>query len=501
MLPSLLLLPLLLLLSVLFLFLCRRRPKDDLKQPPGPWAWPIIGNLHLLGTLPHRSLQSLAKSYGPVLSVRLGQVPAVVISSPEAAEPFLKTHDIVFASRPKTQASEILSYGSKGMAFSEYGPYWRNMRKLCTLQLFSASKVDMFGPLRREELGQLVKSIKESAAAREAVDLTEKVELLVEDTMYKMIFGCNRDSRFDLKGLIHETLELVGAFNIADFVSFLAPLDIQGFTRRLRKMSKELDEILETIIREHEDAQQGGQNKGHKDFVDILLSCMDAYDDPHDFVIDRTNIKAILLDMLGGSLDTSAAVVLWAFPELLRNPRVMKKLQHELENQVGTSKMVEEADLPRLSYLDMVIKETMRLYPVAPFLVPRECREDITINGYYIKKNTRIMVNAWSIGRDPKIWSHNVESFYPERFLDSNMDYRGHNFQFLPFGSGRRGCPGIQLGLTTVKLILAQLVHCFNWKLPEGMSPDKLDMTETFGLSMPRANHLLTIPSCRLPIN
>ncbi|KAI9088051.1 hypothetical protein K1719_030028 [Acacia pycnantha] len=474
MLPSLLLfLPLLLLLSALFLFLCRRRPnKDDLKQPPGPPAWPIIG-------------------------------PCRCRLFPEAAEPFLKTHDVVFASRPKTQASEILSYGSKGMAFSEYGPYWRNMRKLCTLQLFSASKVDMFGPLRREELGQLVKSIEESAAAREAVDLTEKVELLVEDTMYKMIFGsgCNRDSSFDLKGLIHETLDLVGAFNIADFVSFLAPLDIQGFTRRLRKTSKELDEILETIIREHEDAQQVGQNKGHKDFVDILVSCMDTRDDPHNFVIDRTNIKAILLDMLAGSLETSATVVLWAFPELLRNPRVMKKLRHELENQVGTSKMVEEADLPRLSYLDMVVKETMRLYPVAPFLVPRECREDITINGYYIKKNTRIMVNAWSIGRDPKIWSQNVESFYPERFLDSNMDYRGYNVQFLPFGSGRRGCPGIQLGLTTVKLILAQLVHCFNWKLPEGMSPDKLDMTETFGLSMPRANHLLAIPSCRLPIS
>ncbi|KAI9088071.1 hypothetical protein K1719_030048 [Acacia pycnantha] len=187
MLPSLLLLPLLLLL----LFLYRRRPnKDDLKQPPGPPAWPIIGNLHLLGTLPHRSLKSLAKRYGPIMSFRLGQVPAVVLSSPEVAEPFLKNHDVVFASRPKTQASEILSYGSKGMAFSEYGPYWRNMRKLCTLQLFSASKLDMFGPLRREELGQLVKSIEESAAAREAMDLTEKVELLEEDTMYKMRFGC-----------------------------------------------------------------------------------------------------------------------------------------------------------------------------------------------------------------------------------------------------------------------------------------------------------------------
>ncbi|XP_028801112.1 cytochrome P450 CYP736A12-like [Neltuma alba] len=500
--PSLLLLPLLFLLSALFLSLCLRRPKHGQKQPPGPPAWPVIGNLHQLGTLPHRFLQSLAKRYGPIMSLRLGQVPAVVVSSPDAAELFLRTHDVAFANRPRTQASDFLSYGSKGMVFSEYGPYWRDMRKLCTLELFSSSKLETFAPLRREELRQLVKSIEKSAAASEVVDLTEKVERLVEDIMYKMIFGRNRDDRFDLKGLIHEGMKLAGAFNIADFVPFLAPLDIQGFTRRLVKTSKEVDEILETIVREHEEAAPEEQNRQHKDFVDILLSCMDTnYDDHHNFVIDRTNIKAMLLDMIAAALDTSSVVILWAFPELLRNPRVMKKLQLELENQVGKSKMVEEADLPRLSYLDMVVKETMRLYPVGPLLVPRVCGEDIIINGYYIRKNSRIIVNSWSIGRDPKVWSDNVEEFFPERFLDGNMDYRGYEFQFLPFGSGRRGCPGLQLGLITVKLILAQLVHCFNWELPEDKSPDELDMTETFGLTMPRANHLLALPSYRLPIN
>ncbi|KAK4280829.1 hypothetical protein QN277_012400 [Acacia crassicarpa] len=471
------------------------------KQPPGPPAWPVIGNLHLLGTLPHRSLHSLARRYGPIMSLRLGQVPAVVVSSPEAAELFLITHDVVFASRPKSQSSEILSYGSKGMIFSEYGPYWRNMRKLCTSHLLSASKVDMFLPLRREELRRLVKSIEKSAEAREAVDLTEEVGRLVEDIMYKMIFGSNNDGRCDLKGLVREALNLVGAFNIADFVPFLAPLDIQGLTRRLLKNSKKVDEATETIIREHEEALLVGQNREHKDFVHILLSCMDTYNDQHNSVIDRTNIKAVLHDITAGAFDTSATVIMWAFPELLRNPSVMKKLQLELDNQVGTSKMVEEADLPRLTYLDMVVKETMRLHPVGPLLLPRVCREDITINGYCIKKNTRIIVNAWSIGRDPKIWSHNVELFCPERFLDTNIDYRGYDFQFLPFGSGRRGCPGLQLGLITVKLILAQLVHCFNWKLPEGMSPDELDMTETFGLVVPRANHLLALPSYRLSIN
>ncbi|KAI9088064.1 hypothetical protein K1719_030041 [Acacia pycnantha] len=501
MLPSLLLLPLLFLLSALFLSPCLRLLNGVRKQPPGPLAWPVIGNLHLLGTLPHRSLHSLAKRCGPIMSLRLGQVPAVVVSSPEAAELFLKTHDVVFASRPKSQSAEVLSYGSKGMVFSEYGPYWRNMRKLCTSQLLSASKVDMFVPLRREELRRLVKSIEKSAEAREAVDLTEKVGRLVEDVMYKMMVGSDNDNRFDVKGLVHEALNLVGAFNIADFVPFLAPLDIQGLTRRLLKISKKVDEAIETVISEHEEALLVGQNREHKDFVYLLLSCMDTYNDQHNSVIDRTNIKAILMDIFAGAADTSATVIMWAFPELIRNPSVMEKLQLELENQVGTSNMVEEADLPRLTYLDMVVKETMRLHPVAPLLLPRVCREDITINGYYIKKNTRIIVNAWSIGRDPKIWSHNVELFCPERFLDSNIDYRGYDFQFLPFGSGRRGCPGLQLGLITVKLVLAQLVHCFNWKLPEGMSADELDMTETFGLTVPRANPFLALPSYRLSIN
>ncbi|XP_028800131.1 cytochrome P450 CYP736A12-like [Neltuma alba] len=499
--PSLLLLPLLFLLSALFLSLCLRRTKHGLKQPPGPPAWPVIGNLHQLGTLPHRSLQSLAKRYGPIMSLRLGQVPAVVVSSPEAAELFLRTHDVVFASRPRTQASEFLSYGSKGMVFSEYGPYWRDMRKLCTLQLVSSSKLETFAPLRREELGQLVKSIEKSAAASEVVDLTGKVERLVEDIMYKMIFGRNRDDRFGLKGLIHEALNLVGAFNIADFVPFLAPFDIQGLTRKLKRNYKALEDVLDKIVMEHENTSKGQNLQHHNDFIHILLSLMhqpvDLQDD-QDHVIDKANIKAILSDMVGGATDTSIVVIEWALSELLRHPRVMKNLQNELQNVVGMTRMVEESDLAKLSYLDMVIKETLRLYPVAPLLVPRESMEDVTINGCYIRKKTRVIVNVWAIGRDSKVWSENAHMFHPERFVDSNIDVRGHDFQLLPFGSGRRGCPGMNLGMTSVKFVLAQLVHCFSWELPYGMSSSDLDMNEEFGLSIPRAKHLLAVPTYRL---
>lgn len=203
--------------------------------------------------------------------------------------------------------------------------------------------------------------------------------------------------------------------------------------------------------------------------------------------------------MLIASMDTSSTSIDWIFSELLRHPKVIKKLQKELEQVVGMNRMVNESDLEKLEYLDMVIKEGFRLHPIAPLLIPHESIEDCTIDGFDIPKGSRLLVNTWAIGRDPKVWPE-PEKFMPERFIDSNIDLRGHNFQLLPFGSGRRSCPGLQLGLTTVRLVLAQLVHCFDWKLPNGMMPNDLDMTEKFGLVMTRAQHLMAIPTYRLDI-
>jgi cytochrome P450 len=258
--------------------------------------------------------------------------------------------------------------------------------------------------------------------------------------------------------------------------------------------------VLEVIITEHEQITNKDKIQ-REDFVDILLSVMHQSIDPENeesHVIDRTNIKAILLEMIVAANDTSANVIQWALSELLRNPRVMKNLQDEIQNEVGTKRMVEEKDLKKLSYLDMVIDETLRLYPVGPLLVPRECRESITIDDYFIKEKTRVIVNAWAIGRDSNVWSDNVEEFYPERFTNKKMNYLGQDFESIPFGSGRRRCPGIQLGLITIKLVIAQLVHCFNWVLPYNITPSNLNMEEKFGHSIPRAQHLLAIPSYRL---
>ncbi|KAM7475369.1 hypothetical protein LguiB_022612 [Lonicera macranthoides] len=469
------------------------------KPPPGPRSLPIIGNLHILSTLPHRTLRELSKKYGPIMSIHLGKVPTVVISSAQAAELFLKTYDHVFASRPKLQASEYLNYGSKGVAFAQYGPYWRNVRKFCTLELLSFKKIEALAGMRREELGVLVEEVKEAAVARKVVNISEKVAELIENMTCRMLFGRCKYDKFNLKNIIDELFDLGGTFNLADYVPLLRAFDLQGLTRRMKKTSKAMDKILETIIDEHEKNANNGA-PSDMDFIDIILSLKNKTKKSHDELsstISRTNIKAIVQDMIVAAIDTSHVTIQWVLSELIRHPRVMKRLQEELETAVGFGKIVEESDLPKLEYLGMVVKESLRLHPVGPLLIPRESMEDIVINGYFIPKKTWIFVNCWAIGRDPNEWSENAEEFLPERFVGSNVDLRGRDFKLIPFGSGRRGCPGINLGLINIQLVVAQLVHCFDWELPNAMSPSDLDMSEVFSLTVPRAKNLLAVPTYR----
>ncbi|MBA0811004.1 hypothetical protein Gohar_002943, partial [Gossypium harknessii] len=205
----------------------KQKFRNRKKLPPGPRPQPIIGNLHMLGQLPYRSLSNLAKKYGSIMSIRLGNVPTIVVSSPEAAELVLKIHDVVFASRPKLQFADYVSYGNKGLAFAPYRSFWRTVRKWCTLQLLSSSKVELFEPIRRREMESLVDRIKRAAASGQVVDLSAKAVELMENIMYRMIIGRSKDDKFDLRPLIQQALRLSGHFNIADYVPFLAPLDLQ----------------------------------------------------------------------------------------------------------------------------------------------------------------------------------------------------------------------------------------------------------------------------------
>ncbi|KAJ8769597.1 hypothetical protein K2173_005200 [Erythroxylum novogranatense] len=475
------------------------------KLPPGPRGLPIIGSFHLLGKNPHRSLHELAQKYGPIMHMRLGLAPTIIISSPEAAELVLKTHDIVFASRPPLEASKYSSYNQKNVTLGPYGSYWRNMRKLCTLELLSSLKVNSLKSSRKQVLDLMVQSIKEascrsqaSCRRRLAVNLRTKLYSLSADMSCLMVFGKKySDNEFDERGfnaIVHEEAKLTAIPNLGDYIPQIAWLDLQGLRKRMKAAARVFDEFFEKIIEEH--IKNTDENRT-KDFIDVMLGLMGS--EETEYRVERDSIKAVILDMLAASMDTSPTVVEWALSEIIKNQHVMKKVQKESEEKVGMDRMVEESDLKNLHYLNMIIKETFRLHPVAPLLLPHYSMEDCIVNGFFIPKNSRIMINVWTIGRDPSVWSE-PDKFLPERFAGTDIDVLGHDFQLIPFGAGRRVCPGMQLGLTIVSLVLAQLLHCFDWGLPDGMVPAELDMTEEFGLVTQRTKPLLAIPTYRLHI-
>lgn len=202
--------------------------------------------------------------------------------------------------------------------------------------------------------------------------------------------------------------------------------------------------------------------------------------------------------MIAGGTESSAVTVEWAISELLKNPKILEKASEELDRVIGRERWVEEKDIQNLPYIEAIVKETMRMHPVAPLLVPRKTREDIKINGYDIQSETRAFVNVWSIGRDPNLWKE-PEQFCPERFIGKTIDVKGQDFELLPFGAGRRMCPGYTLGLKVIQSSLANLLHGFIWKLPEGMKVEDLNMEEIWGLSTPRKIPLVVVAEPRLP--
>ena len=186
--------------------------------------------------------------------------------------------------------------------------------------------------------------------------------------------------------------------------------------------------------------------------------------------------------------------------ELIKNPRVMKKAQAEVREVFNRRGKVDETSINEMKYLKSIVKETLRFHAPVPLLIPRECGERCKLNGYDIPIKTKLIVNAWAIGRDPKYWTE-AEKFYPERFLDSSIDYKGTNFEYIPFGAGKRICPGITFGMANVELPLALYLYHFDWKLPNGMKNEDLDMTEAFGTTVRRKDDLQLIPIAyhRLP--
>ncbi|ERN17838.1 hypothetical protein AMTRI_Chr10g226750 [Amborella trichopoda] len=476
------------LLSFLLLLALKIKTDRDRKRklPPGPPTLPIIGNIHQLGRLPHQNLASLAQEHGPLMHLQLGQITSIVVSSPELAEKVLKAHDLVFASRPALSSAKIFTYNCTDIAMSSYGPYWRAVRKICILELLSAKRVQSFGFVRDEETAHFVGSIME--ASHTPVNLTERIFSVISCMLERVGLG-RKYVNDEFREIIRETIEVGSGFTIEDLYPPLGFISIlSGSRARMKKVHKKLDSFFDKVIEEHE-----MNGKGHEqgDLVDVLLRLQEEGD--VNVQLTRDNIKAIIFDMFMAGIETSSSTVGWAMAELMKNPQVMEKVQKEIRHALRGKERVGEGDLIHLEYLKLVLKETLRLHPPVPLLLPRESMETCTLEGYVIPAKTRVFVNAWAIGRHRDYYEI-PEKFEPERFSDGLVEYKEQRFDFIPFGGGRRGCPGALFGMVTSELVLAQLLYYFDWKLPEGMKPEEVDMSETCGMTASRKHDLVLIP-------
>ncbi|XP_061354583.1 geraniol 8-hydroxylase-like [Gastrolobium bilobum] len=478
-------------IHVLCSFLVRSR-KPNYKLPPGPSPLPIVGNLLELGHKPHESLAKLAKIHGPVMSLKLGQITTVVVSSAEMAKEVLLTHDHSLSNRTIPQSVSVLNHENYSLAFIPVSPLWRDLRKICNGQLFSHKTLDASQDVRRKKVQQLLTEIHQSSQIGEAVDIGTAVFKttinLLSNTIFSVDLVHSAGTAGEFKDLVTNITKLVGTPNLADYFPVLKMFDPQGIKRHQAKNVEKVLHIFDRLVNQRLKHREDTNVDSHRDMLDALLNISQE-----NKMMDKTMIEHLSHDLFVAGTDTTTSTLEWAMTELIRNPEVMSKAIKELELTIGRGNPVEESDIARLPYLQAIIKETFRLHPPVPFLLPRKAERDVNVCGYTIPKDAQVLVNVWTIARDPTIWD-NPELFYPERFLGSNIDVKGQNFELAPFGSGRRICPGMLLAMRMLLLMLGSLLSSFNWKLEDGMKVEDMDMDDKFGITLQKAQPLRVVP-------
>ncbi|KAL6000509.1 hypothetical protein ACLOJK_024208 [Asimina triloba] len=471
--------------AIAFYLLRDPRPKG---LPPGPRPWPILGNLLQLGDKPHSQLAKLAQSYGHLFTLKLGAQTVIVVSSPAAAAEILKTHDRAFSGRYVFHNFRIENHVEHSMVWSECNDYWKMLRRICRTELFSPKMIELQAHLREEKVWEMVEHLR--GREGEVVKIAE----IVFGTLFnifgnliysKDVFDLADPSGGAIKGQIWRLMELGNSTNPADYYPILGGLDLLGQRRAVADCLHQIYDVWNAILRERREKKEETDSSNH-DFVNVLLEAK----------LNDHQVNALLMEMFGAGTETSASTIEWAIAELIKNPEIMTNLRSELDNVVG-QRRVKETDIPSLPYLQACVKETLRLHPPTPLLLPHRALEECSIFGYTIPKDCQVMVNAWAIGRDPKTWN-NPTTFWPERFLNSLVDYKGNDFELIPFSAGRRICPGLPLATQFIHLIVASLVQHFEWRLPSGITLEKLVMEEKFGLTLQKEPPLLVLPKARV---
>ncbi|KAJ4845872.1 hypothetical protein Tsubulata_038404, partial [Turnera subulata] len=430
--------------------------------PPSPLALPIVGHLHLLKPFPlHRSLYSLAQKYGPIISLRFGSRLVVVVSSLPAVEECFTKNDIIFANRPKLLMGKHLGYNYTTMTQAPYGDHWRNLRRIGALEIFSTHRLNMFLGIRKDEIRRLILKLatngsltKQGSAAR-VVELKSLFQELTFNIMMRMVAGkryYGDDATDEEAKLFRETMAEVvsfgGASNPGDFLPILNWIDGGDFEKRVKTLAKKMDKFLQGLIEELRRKKEDLDN-ARNTMIDHLLSLQES--EP-EYYTDEI-IKGLVL-----------------------------KAKEELDKEIGQECLVDEHHLSKLHYLHNIINETLRLYPAAPLLVPHMSSDNCTLGGYNVPRGTLLLVNAWAVHRDPTLWDDPTK-FEPERFDNGE----GESRKMLPFGLGRRSCPGVGLAQRVVGLTLGSLIQCFEW---ERVSDQEIDMAEARGSTLHKVKPL-----------
>ncbi|KAI3686414.1 hypothetical protein L1987_80090 [Smallanthus sonchifolius] len=469
--------------------------------PPGPRSLPVVGYIPFLSPNLHTQFTNMAQTYGPIFKFKMGSKLYVVINTPELAKVVVRDQDETFSNRDQTAAALVITNGGQDIAFSDNNPNWRKLRKIFIHEMLSKNNLEASGYFRRDEVRKTVKNVFGKIGTK--VDIREIAFSTETNVLTRTVWDSTSDKGVTSSNLVAEIdmvasniVRILGQMNLSDLFPSLARFDLQGVARDMKKQSDMLDQLFTRIIEGRNESnlkrsQDEVEREGKKDFLQVLLNYRNEEDAKS---LNMIQIKALLVDVMIAGTETTATIVEWVMSNIMENHSIMKRVQEELEGVVGLNNMVEESHLPKLQYLAATIKETLRMYPTVPFLIPRSPSKACMVGGYMIPKGCTVILNVWSIHRDPRYWDNPLE-FNPERFLTHNWDYKGNNLMYFPFGSGRRLCPGLPLAEKMIMLIVGSLLHSFDWSLPKG---EEHDLIETCGMTLKKRKPLIAIPSQRL---
>ncbi|PWA44782.1 cytochrome P450-like protein [Artemisia annua] len=447
----------------------------------------------------HRTLSQIASQYGPILLLQFGCKRVLLVSSSSAAEELFAKNDLLFADRPKLITGKEFGCNYTSLASAPHDDHWLHLRCVSTLKILPFHRLPgPDGSVANEVkllLGRLF------CTKKKTVDLKSVFLDLVFDVMMKMFAGkryAKKKKAADDDQLkdyaIHSFRITTKETDVGYFMPVLKFLGlIRGLERKCNKLQKQGDAAMDSLIEEvRKKIPEFSNGSGEKEEKVIEFLLARQKDEPKGYS-DET-IRGLLLVLLSAGTTTSASILEWAFSLLLNHPEVLHKAQSEIDNHVGNDRFLEESDIEHLPYLRCIVKETLRLYPTAPLLVPHESSEDCKVGGYHVPKETMLMVNVWAIQNDPNIWAEPTK-FNPERFRKMVDERDG--FKLMPFGYGRRSCPGKHMAVHVITLALGSLIHCFEW---ERISEEMVNLTEQTGLALLKEQPLMAkcSPRCTM---